>query len=87
MVGRFVEQQQFGVRGQDAGERQPGLLTAGERAEQPAAGHTGQPQAVHGRVHPRVGTVAVALLVRGQQVAVSCEFGLGRLTEALLRRT
>lgn len=41
---------------------------------------------MHGRVHPRVGPVAVALLVRGQQVAVGREFGLGRFAEALLGR-
>src|SRR5690606_21290805 len=41
VVGRLVEQQQFGGGGQDAGEGEPGLLAAGEGGEGPVTGEVG----------------------------------------------
>lgn len=87
VVRRFVQQQQFGGGGQDAGEREARLLAAGQRAERALPGDPGQPEPVHGGLHPGVRLVAAALLVGDQQLAVRGEFLAGRVGEGLLRRT
>ncbi len=77
VVGRFVEEQQFGRGGQDAGEGEPGPLAAGERGERAVAGEVGQAESVQGRFGAGVCPVAVAVLVGGEEVSVRGEFRFG----------
>lgn len=77
VIGGLVEQQQFGRRGQHAGQGQPGLLPAGQGAECAVPGEVAEPEAVQRGVGPGIRLVAAAFLVRRQQVAVGREPRVG----------
>lgn len=79
VIGGLVEQQQFGRRGQHAGQGQPGLLPAGQGAECAVPGEVAEPEAVQRGVGPGIRLVAAAFLVRRQQVAVGREPRVGGL--------
>ena len=73
MVGGLVEQERLGRGRQQACQRQPRALAAGQRGDRAVAGQVGQAEAVQGLVDPRVGLVAAACLIGGDQVAVLAE--------------
>jgi hypothetical protein len=73
VVGGFVEQEQFGPRGEDARQCETGLLTARQGPERPVPGEPAHAEPVQRGVHAGVRLVPAALLVGGQQVAVRVE--------------
>ncbi|CAM5528478.1 hypothetical protein SFIMM107S_04380 [Streptomyces griseus] len=84
VVGRLVEQQQFGGGGQNAGEGQARLLAAGEGGEGPVAGEMGEAEPVESRFGAGLRPVAVAVLIGGEEVSVRGEFRVGGLRVARL---
>ncbi|KOX28592.1 hypothetical protein ADL06_13375 [Streptomyces sp. NRRL F-6491] len=86
VVGRFVQEQRLGGGGQDAGEREPCLLAAGQGAERAVAGDPGEAEGVGRGVHAGVGLVPAAFLVGDQRFAVGGEPLVRRVPEGLLRR-
>lgn len=84
MVRGFVEEQQLGARGEDAGEGEPRLLAAGERADAALVRDVAEAETVQRRVHAGVGLVAAPFLVPCGEFAVREEFLGCRAAERLL---
>ncbi len=70
VVGGLVQQQQFRGGGQRGGQRQPGPLATGQRAQGAVPRQPGQAEPVQCRVHPGVGLVAAPGLVAFDQCGV-----------------
>lgn len=85
VVRRLVEQHHLGRRGDQTGQHEPGLLTAGQAAEPPVVPEAAQPQTVQGLVHPGVRLIAAARLEGGEQIAVCGERVGGAAAELRLQ--
>ncbi len=85
VVGRFVEQQQFGLGGEGRREGEPGALPAGERAERAVRIERGTlAEPVQGGGDPTFGVPAAARLVAGQQPVVRGQLvGAGQVQPGL----
>ncbi len=71
VVGGFVEQHQLRRGREHAGQAQPGLLTAGQRPQQPVVADPGEAEPVQRGLDAGVGGVAVAGLERLHEIGVA----------------